>query len=327
MNYKDLCGGERLPKKLSDEEFNYYLAEAQAGDASAKKEIIAHNLRLVAKIVFIRFKSTEHDLNDLFDIGVEGLVKAIDDFDVSKGTQFSTFATTCIKNSIRAFLKSEAKERCLIRLDEPINSESNKDSDEDACLKDFVSDSTIKYVEDYEKKEMVSILMEIIEEKLTDVERSCVKLFYLSNMKQQDIAQELEIAKNSITRILKRAKEKIIIELIKRKDIDSSPEFITDENELKAINKRISSKIAVKVSIEDFSCALKLLSQDEYKSLLNKFSVRDAVIILLSNGYINNQIYCADAISEFLLIPKNEILDVLNTYKNYDGDILLLTRA
>ncbi|MFW5985988.1 MAG: sigma factor, partial [Halanaerobiales bacterium] len=75
---------------LSDEETNHYLRLAQEGDNSALKKIVEHNLRLVLKVTY-RFKNTGYDLQDLFQVGVVGLIKAVNGFDISRGYKFSTY--------------------------------------------------------------------------------------------------------------------------------------------------------------------------------------------------------------------------------------------
>ena len=100
-------GKIQLPPALSltSEEVQSLLAEAQAGNAEAREQLIEANLRLAMSIAQ-RF-SGRGELDDLFQVACIGLVKAIDNFDLSYGVQFSTYAVPVIMGEIRRFLREE----------------------------------------------------------------------------------------------------------------------------------------------------------------------------------------------------------------------------
>lgn len=93
-------------KTLSNQEMNELFIAYQNGDQEAKNRLVEGNLRLVLSILQ-RFKTTEENINDMFQIGCIGLIKAIDNFDLSLNVCFSTYAVLLIKGEIlRAFRDS-----------------------------------------------------------------------------------------------------------------------------------------------------------------------------------------------------------------------------
>lgn len=93
-------------KTLSNEEMTKLFHEYQNGNQEAKDKLVEGNLKLVLSILK-RFKTTEDNINDMFQIGCIGLIKAIDNFDLSINVCFSTYAVFLIKGEIlRAFRDS-----------------------------------------------------------------------------------------------------------------------------------------------------------------------------------------------------------------------------
>ncbi|MCK8827081.1 SigB/SigF/SigG family RNA polymerase sigma factor [Natroniella acetigena] len=91
-------------KLLSQKETKKLLAESQQGNRQAKDKLVKHNLRLVLKVVH-RFKNAVYSLEDIFQIGTIGLIKAIERFDLSKEVHFSTYAVPLIIGEIKVFLR------------------------------------------------------------------------------------------------------------------------------------------------------------------------------------------------------------------------------
>lgn len=86
------------------EEMSVLIARSQAGESNARKVLIENNLGLVRHIVK-RFAGRGHDMEDLFQIGTIGLMKAIDKFDLNLGLKFSTYAVPMITGEIKRFLR------------------------------------------------------------------------------------------------------------------------------------------------------------------------------------------------------------------------------
>lgn len=72
------------------------LKKTQSGDEKAKELVICNNLKLVYKIAYKYTSNKTHNYDDLFSIGLVGLVKAVDRFNCEKSVEFSTFAYRCI---------------------------------------------------------------------------------------------------------------------------------------------------------------------------------------------------------------------------------------
>ncbi|WP_227766075.1 RNA polymerase sporulation sigma factor SigF [Zhaonella formicivorans] len=92
---------------LSEEEMVSLLTKAKNGDASARETLINCNLKLVFNLVQ-RFENRGYELEDLFQIGTIGLMKAIDKFDFSYNVKFSTYAVPMIIGEIRRFLRDDS---------------------------------------------------------------------------------------------------------------------------------------------------------------------------------------------------------------------------
>lgn len=91
---------------LSEEEMMDLLHKAQNGDALARERLINCNLKLIFNLIQ-RFSHRGYELEDLFQIGSIGLIKAIDKFDFSYGVKFSTYAVPMIIGEIRRFLRDD----------------------------------------------------------------------------------------------------------------------------------------------------------------------------------------------------------------------------
>ena len=87
-------------KILSQEETNILFKEYQQGNKEAKEKLVNGNIKLVLSILR-RFHTTHDNINDLFQIGCIGLIKAIDNFDLSVGVCFSTYAVPLIIGEMR----------------------------------------------------------------------------------------------------------------------------------------------------------------------------------------------------------------------------------
>ena len=91
---------------LSKEEKEELFLKIKEGDKEARDTFIKGNLRLVLSVIQ-RFTSRGENPDDLFQVGCIGLIKAIDNFDLSVGVQFSTYAVPMIIGEVRRFLRDE----------------------------------------------------------------------------------------------------------------------------------------------------------------------------------------------------------------------------
>ena len=105
INRVEICGvnTSKLPV-LSNEEKDELLKKIKNGDKEAREKFINGNLRLVLSVVG-RFSGRGENADDLFQIGCVGLIKAIDNFDITLNVQFSTYAVPMIVGEIRRYLR------------------------------------------------------------------------------------------------------------------------------------------------------------------------------------------------------------------------------
>ena len=111
-SYKvEICGVNtaKLPI-LKEEEKDALFARIKQGDTAARETYIEGNLRLVLSVIK-RFSGSAENVDDLFQIGCIGLMKAIDNFDTSVGVKFSTYAVPMIIGEIRRYLRDNSSYR------------------------------------------------------------------------------------------------------------------------------------------------------------------------------------------------------------------------
>ena len=101
----EICGinTSKLPL-LSNDEKKELFQKIQQGDKDAREKYIKGNLRLVLSIIQ-RFNNSNENIDDLFQIGCIGLIKAIDNFDVTQDVKFSTYAVPMIMGEIKRYLR------------------------------------------------------------------------------------------------------------------------------------------------------------------------------------------------------------------------------
>lgn len=105
VNKVEICGiNTSKLKVLSAAEKRDLLEKSAQGDATAREKLINGNLKLVLSVVQ-RFANRKEELDDLFQIGCIGLIKAIDNFDMTLNVQFSTYAVPMIIGEIRRYLR------------------------------------------------------------------------------------------------------------------------------------------------------------------------------------------------------------------------------
>ena len=101
----ELCGVDtaRLPV-LSEAEKSRLIKAARAGDRQARQEMVQGNLRLVLSVVQ-RFAGRGENMDDLFQVGCIGLIKAIDNFDPAQNVRFSTYGVPMIVGEVKRYLR------------------------------------------------------------------------------------------------------------------------------------------------------------------------------------------------------------------------------
>ncbi len=195
---------ESYPQKLSDEEEKYYLnLYALNKDEHSRSKLIEHNLRLVAHIAK-KYENTFEDKDDILSIGILGLIKAVDTYQVTANNKLATYASRCIENEILMHLRANKNKRNLIHLQSPIA--MDKDGNEVELL-DLIEDKNIDIMASYEKKAMHKDLYEALKS-LNSREYDIISRRYGINRNsqtQKEIAKDMNISRSYVSRIEKRA--------------------------------------------------------------------------------------------------------------------------
>ena len=197
-----------FPKPLSQKEETYYLRLAAEGDLEARNILIECNLRLVAHIMK-KYYAQASDQEDLISIGTIGLIKGISTFDASKGARLATYAARCAENEILMHFRSLRKSAQDVSLSDYIETGADGAA---LSLMDVVGDET-DLLERVTTREQVRQLRKSMESVLTDQERQVIQLRYglggQAPMRQREVAQITGISRSYISRIEKRALEKL----------------------------------------------------------------------------------------------------------------------
>lgn len=195
---------ESYPRKLtSEEEIEYLDAYINKKDTNARNKLIEHNLRLVAHIAK-KYENTSEDKDDILSIGIIGLMKAVDTYQISSNNKLATYAARCIENEILMTLRSNKNKRNLVYLQSPIA--VDKDGNELELL-DFIEDTNIDLYDSYEKKKLSESLNKALNV-LSSREYDIINRRYgltRNQQTQKEIASELKISRSYVSRIEKRA--------------------------------------------------------------------------------------------------------------------------
>lgn len=195
---------ESFPRKLTlEEEKQYLLLLANQKDQNARNKLIEHNLRLVAHIAK-KYENTMEDKDDILSIGIIGLMKAVDTYQISSNNKLATYAARCIENEILMTLRANKNKKNILYLQSTIS--IDKDGNELELL-DLIEDKDIDLYKSYEKKKIHENLTEALKT-LSSREYEIISRRYGLNRNsqtQKEIASELKISRSYVSRIEKRA--------------------------------------------------------------------------------------------------------------------------
>ena len=201
-------GKSSFPKPLSAEDETKYLRLAREGDKAAKDMLVRHNMRLVAHIVKKYSGAAETD--DLISVGSIGLIKAIDTYKDGKGTQLATYTARCIENEILMLIRSNKKHKGNVYLSDPVG--VDKEGNE-LTLMDLLFEKEDGVFKTVENKLVKEKFMRLLRQTLTEREYTVLCLRYGlkggAPMPQREVAVFLKISRSYISRIEKRAIEKV----------------------------------------------------------------------------------------------------------------------
>lgn len=191
----------------------------QSDDAKLRKEaketLIERNLRLVAHIVK-KYQNASEDMEDLLSIGTIGLIKAVDSFDASKGSKLATYAARCIENELLMRLRAKKKTLREVSLYEPIG--TDKEGNEISLL-DVVEQDQVDIVEQMELAHHIQRLHNMLSTTLTERELEIITKRYGlitgEEVTQREIGRELGISRSYVSRLEKKALQKLRLQFEK----------------------------------------------------------------------------------------------------------------
>ncbi len=197
-----------FPRPLTEQEEKHYLSLFAQGDMDARNVLIERNLRLVAHIMKKYYAQTA-DQEDLISIGTIGLIKGITTFDASKGARLATYAARCVENEILMYFRSQKKNSQDVSLSDFIETGTDGAA---LSLIDVLGEEE-DLLETISAKDQLYRVRKAVDEALTEQEKSVVRMRYgLSGAKpsrQREVAQILGISRSYVSRIEKRALEKL----------------------------------------------------------------------------------------------------------------------
>ena len=211
--FSGYLSNESFPRPLSRAEEQQAIAQYAAGDMEARDRLIEHNLRLVAHIAK-KYAAGPTQLDDFISIGTIGLIKGVNTFRPERGTQLVTYIARCIENEILMFLRADKKTVTEVSLSEPIGEdrEGNKIS-----LMDVLGTQSPSVEERVEMRMELKDLAQIIPRVLTPRECTVLSLRYglggRRMLPQWEIAGRLGISRSYVSRIEKKALQKLAREL------------------------------------------------------------------------------------------------------------------
>lgn len=197
-----------FPKPLTAEEEAHYLQLSAQGDLEARNVLIERNLRLVAHIMKKYYAQTA-DQEDLISIGTVGLIKGITTFDPSKGARLATYAARCVENEILMYFRSQRKSSHDVSLSDYIETGADGAA---LSLMDVVGEDE-DLAEQLSNREQLQQVRKLVDTCLTEQERQVICLRYglldSKPQRQREVAKTVGISRSYVSRIEKRALEKL----------------------------------------------------------------------------------------------------------------------
>lgn len=198
-----------FPNPLTEKEEQYYVKKLEEQDQEAKSILIEHNLRLVAHIAK-KYTSPGTCQDDLISIGTIGLIKAVNTYSGKKATRLATYAARCIENEILMSIRASKRIKQEISLSLPIG--IDKDGNE-ISFNDILGTDTDEIIDSIDCKIKASKLHSAISQVLTPREQKVVIMRYgldgQGERPQREIAKALGISRSYVSRIEKKALEKL----------------------------------------------------------------------------------------------------------------------
>ena len=198
-----------FPKPLTEKEEQFYVQQMEQNIPQARNILIEHNLRLVAHIAK-KYTGPAFSQDDLISIGTIGLIKAVNTYTSEKSTRLATYAARCIENEILMSIRASRKLKSEISLNQPIG--MDQDGNE-ISFNDILGTDDDEIIDSISLKIQVSNLYDAIHHVLTPREQQVIiKRYGLDGrepLPQREIARYLQISRSYVSRIEKKALEKL----------------------------------------------------------------------------------------------------------------------
>ena len=194
---------------LSTLEERQYLEELKNGSEQAKSVLIERNLRLVAHIAR-KYQGAQEDMEDLISIGTIGLIKAVSTYNMEKGSRLGTYAARCIENELLMMLRTRKQRMREVSMYEKIGTDQEG---RELRLMDVLESPPLDILEDMEREQNLRHLSDCLERVLSGRELQVIceryGLLGYKERTQREIAKELGISRSYVSRIEKRAVERL----------------------------------------------------------------------------------------------------------------------
>ncbi|MPL99406.1 RNA polymerase sigma-28 factor [bioreactor metagenome] len=205
-------GGSSFPRPLKAEEERCYLERLAEGDWEARNKLIEHNLRLVAHIIK-KYYTQAGGQDDLISIGTIGLIKGVTTFRSDKNVRLATYASRCIENEILMYFRSQRKLQGEISLSDSIDTDQDGNS---LSLMDVISVDD-DMLDNLNAREVCLKVRQSVEKCLNEREAMIIGLRYGLDGEpprtQREVATRCGISRSYVSRIEKKALEKLRLEL------------------------------------------------------------------------------------------------------------------
>lgn len=199
---------QNFPPPLSQAEEKELFLRMKEKDESARNRIIEHNLRLVSHIIKKYYSSYEYP-DELLSIGSLGLIKAVDSFKCEFGTRFATYGAKCVQNEILMYFRSQKKNAGDVSINDTID--VDKDGNPLTYLDIISTDESI--ADEIEMKIHIEKIRDLVNTQLTEREKEIVVHRYGLNgyqpRTQREVAKHLSISRSYVSRIEKKALDKL----------------------------------------------------------------------------------------------------------------------
>ena len=159
---------------LTAREEREYLRQYKEGDREARNVLISRNMRLVAHVIK-KYQNSGYETEDLLSVGTIGLIKAVDSYNMEKGSRLATYAARCVENEVLMLFRAGKKFSKEVSIYDPIG--TDKDG-ETVSLMDILEMEGKEAVEQVILKEDVRKLYEAYEQNLKDTEKTVIRLRY-----------------------------------------------------------------------------------------------------------------------------------------------------